>query len=358
MVRWNPWSTRGPIGLDIGGRYIKAAQVAGDGPQARLAAAAVFERLHPGQPFDEGEARRLRAVLDRRGFTGRSVVAAAPGTQVMSSVLQMPPRDSGAPLERIARAEMGRAHRSDPEALEVAFWEIPAPARAPEGVPMMAVACPHAAAEGLLDLLEAQGLSVNALDLGGWAMARACAPLLAQEPGIVTAVDLGWQTVTLVLLHEQTMIYKRTMGGVGLGTLVESAHHDTRLDPKVIDYLLGDIGFLEPPADADADWRKLAHKVRGPLELHFEQVAQELRLSLGYAAHQYPDAAADRLLLMGGGAAIPGLAEHLGACLEARVAVVRPADVCDRSPMLHDEATSPAMTAALGLAMHPLEVTA
>lgn len=346
--------TRSAIGLDIGHATIKAVQLEHLGERPRLVAAAVVERLEPGQPLSIKETKRLREVLIRRGFIGRRVVIAAPPDAARCNLLSLPPRDSGAPVIDIARAEMSRAHRVSPEALEVALWDVPPPVRATDGVPTMVAACLHEPAEQILDALEAANFEVIAVDLACWAIARAMGDLL-NSPGIVAALDLGYRLATLVLLHQGTVIYERPLGGMGLEPLIETTRRQAQLDPQLVDYLLFNAGFNGASAEL-AEHHHLVDRVRAPLEVHFDQIAQELRLSLGYAANEYPAATSDYLLLTGAGAAIPGLNKYLAETLQVEVDVLLPAAVCAHTGAQTRDANEPALAIATGLALHEQEV--
>src|SRR5439155_3902434 len=105
--------------------------------------------------------------------------------------LELPPRSSNAPLERIARMEVARAHRFAPDSFEMGCWDLPAAARATKQTPVMAVACTHSDAAAIMDPFEAGGMNVVALDVKAAALARACSPLLAADAtAIIGIVDL------------------------------------------------------------------------------------------------------------------------------------------------------------------------
>src|SRR4051794_31126799 len=90
------------IGIDAGAGAISAVQVsaAGDG-RPRIEAAGIVERSEAEGPVgipSLDEARRLADVLYRQGFEGRRVVLAVPDGVLLTALLELPPRGSGAPL--------------------------------------------------------------------------------------------------------------------------------------------------------------------------------------------------------------------------------------------------------------------
>src|SRR5690606_26804280 len=126
-----------PIGIDVGARSIKAAQLGRAGRAWGVRTLARLTRSTPGLP-GAAEAVRLADSLGRLGFQGRRVVLAVPEDRLLTSVFELPPRSSGAPLEQMAIMELARSVRRDARSLEAACWEVPAPTRAGAGTHLMA----------------------------------------------------------------------------------------------------------------------------------------------------------------------------------------------------------------------------
>src|SRR5437763_741542 len=162
------------IGLDMGSRSMKAAQVSRSGTQVRVEAAAVIPYASAETTLDEQGMRRLRDVLHRQGFHGHNLVVAAPADKLHVELLDLPPRHSGAPIDQIAQAEMMRMAKLEPNAFEMATWDLPAPPRGGTGTAVMAVAARHAETTSLCETMESAGLSVEAIDVQACAIARAC----------------------------------------------------------------------------------------------------------------------------------------------------------------------------------------
>lgn len=350
-MRWFPHTRRSPIGLSLGSRSIRAVQLDGAG---RIVAAAILPRRSPATPVDAAELQRLDAVLARQGFTGRHVVLAAPAQMVVSAVMELPPRRSGAPVEEIARLELERSVRGEPQPMEMAIWDLPTPARARDATHVMAVACRRGDAESLLTLFDPVGLEVVALDVHAAALTRAMHRWLSPGQDIAAAVDLGWSTARVVVWHQQTVVYERTLADLGLGAIAAELTAQVQLPPDVADNLLREMEL--GGADVAAMGRRSSgamHDARSIVTARFSTLAQEVARSIDYASHQYPAATGRRLVLTGAGAGIPGLAQlvHHGASLEP--AVIGPADLMDHDARLVDRCRSPELTTAAGLAMHP-----
>jgi len=201
------WPSRpGVIGLDLGEAALWAAQRARGG---RLLTACL-PRADPGAAVTPQELGALVGVMRRRGLRGRTVVVAAPASELVSTALSLPPRTSGAPVETIASAELAqRCGKGEP--VQTAFWEVPMMTRPEPGTPAMGVALPTARAEALVQLVESAGLDVAAIDTRGWAIARHVSAQPTAAGGVVVALDLGWDHAAIVLVREGVVVYERSL---------------------------------------------------------------------------------------------------------------------------------------------------
>ena len=350
-MRWLPSSKRTPIGIDAGGRFINAVQLGRAGRGWRIEAAASIARRDSAVPLDVEETVRLVAVLDRQGFRGRAAVLAMPSDSVMTAVLEVPSETAAAPIAQLARLELAAAHKCDPQSLEVACWRLPRPARSAGAGCISAVACKHHEANGLIDIFEAAGMMVAALDVQSCAAARACAPILAGSSGLAALLNVGWTTAHLVVLCADVVVFERALTEHGLNRLHMVLAGKFDLQPDVADHLIGEIGLTQaPPGAVRSD---LLKAVRGHIAGYLDRLASELRLSLSYAAQEHAKSGVDRLLVHGEGASIPGLADRLSSALDLELRMVAPTDVVECRPSLMATCRWPILSTALGLAQHP-----
>ena len=344
-----PGSLRTPIGLDVGARGIKAAQLRRSGRGWRAEALTMFPRERPDAPVDRAEAERLSRVLPRQGFVGKCVVLAVPDQKLLTGILDLPPSSSGAPLDKIARIELSRVHRQEPDAFEMAYWQLPASPQVKDSTQAMAVACPHADANEFLDVFEQAGLDVAALDVRTCAVARACEPMLAPTPAITAVLDVGWNASVLLLLYKDTVVYDRVLAEAGLKSASQAVGKKLRLDDDVVNHLLVEIG-LAPDPEIQGPQRQVVGDVTKALVKHCDGLIGELDAPFAYALHQYPPEGVKRMLLIGGGPSISGLAEHLAERLDMEVFAVSPVNLADCPQHLTARAGSAALTVAVGLA--------
>jgi type IV pilus assembly protein PilM len=334
---------RTPIGLDLGTHSLKAVQLAGRGTSCRAVAVASIPRSKPGSSLDQSDLLRLSETLQRQGFNGREVIVAVPPSQLRTGMLELPARSSDVPMDEIARSEFCRITRCDPAEALISYWELPAPARASRATYAMAVGCNGPDADQWIDLIQGVGLEVVAMDANGSALARSCQPVAAAEPDLTAILDVGWSCCAMVITKSGQVIYERRIAESGLSGLVQTLAKDNELSADDANNLLHSVGLRCARAeDVDMDCRASA-------ATHFARTFDELRQSLNYAAHQYPDAARPLLLLCGGGARIAGLAEFIEGEMHLKVRTVEAADVLSAPPSLGRTMTT-TMLSAIGLA--------
>ncbi len=346
-MRWIAGKPSAPIGIDVGGRCIKAVQYSDLSPPWHVEAAISLQRAGDNVPIDRSQVRQLADAMAEAGFQGNQVILAVPSDKLLTGIMALPPRQSHAPVEQLAQLELSRMHRCNPKSFEMACWDLPAPARAGEATYVMAAACPHSDANTLLDAFEAEGLTVMGLDIHASAVARACWGLLSDRLGIAAILDVGWNLARLVLLHQNIIVYVRKLNKCGLEALVSLLSTELKCDMDQAERLLFEEGLGHEPSDEDPP-------SQGPGQLHeaaaahFNTMIEEMRIPLSYLANQYPDAVMGRLLLTGGGAQIPGLKEYLSSGIEVEVLTIALMDLARCSPQLQLR-DSPAMTVAAGL---------
>lgn len=346
-----PHADRSPIGIDIGRTAIGAVQVSSRGERCRVEAAAVLDRPPAADtgvtlPTPD-EAGRLCDVLYRQGFTGRRITLAVPDHRLLTAILELPPRESGAPIEQLAKVELSRVHKREPGSLEMACWDIPAPARPGDGSHIMAAACAHEDAGPLLDIFESAGLTVVALDSRPWAMTRACRSLLSSAQNVSAILDLGEAGALLTIIRTGVVVYERPMPEAGIGALRARLCAELHTLPDVADYALA--ALSSAPGSAPQDDTQTLKGAGAIVDEHTDSLIVEVRSALDYALHRYPGGV-DHLLLAGPGTQLANLAARVSAALSVTATVVCPAALAECPEALLGPCSNPALTTALGLA--------
>ena len=327
-----------PIGLDVGSRFVKAVQLAPQGSHQQLVAAAMIERAPSAGTMTGQEAQALRKKLGSLGFVGNRLALAVPEEKLLSGIMELPPASSGAPIEALARSELARMHKCEPQSFEMTSWTLPAPARAANTTFVMGAACCHADANSLLDSFENEGFCVESLETQSQALARALTPVLVGKGNLTGVLDLGWATPRLVLLYEDVVVYERRLTRSAYGNVVADVAKLLGMASEEAETLLAggdEKSHSEPITDICRDYAK--------------KLAEEMRMPLTYVSNQYPDATAEQLLLVGGGATLPGIDKMLTEEVGVPAKIVTLTDLFECPP----ETTrfqGPALVTASGLA--------
>jgi Tfp pilus assembly PilM family ATPase len=329
------------IGVEVGPRAATAVQLVRRGAGWRVAASAWCPRAAPGAPVSPSEALRFREVLERHGFHGREVVLAAPGDHLLVTPLDLPPRASGAPLERLARMELSRVHKLDVEAMEVALWDFPGPAQASGGASMMVAGLPHADSEAVLRPFDAAGFDVVALEPRVCAVCRAASPVT--DPARVTGViDLDEAAAMLSVLHRGEVAYVRVMPDAGIAPLRAALSQQLGVRAGVVDLMIDPPGAVASRVEMPEDGAAVVNAVA-------QAVAQEARAAVEYVSRRCGAVGAETVLATGLGVHVPGILGHLAEAVGVKTRIVAP---CDALGVESGASSDPTMTAATGLAMH------
>lgn len=375
-MRWLARQKLSPIGLDVGSRAVKAVQLSGAPGAWSLAAATLIPRsprqqTEPEVPsvdsddlretraadaepakrnasLSDEELQRIARVLPRQGFVGDRLVLAVPHQQLRSGIIELPSRKSGAPLEQIARMETASIHRLAPTAFEFTWAELPATSRQHELTRAMVAACPHADADALLDRFAEHNLDVAVLDVAAAALARLADVAEESHHHVLAVIDLGQEAATLVIIYQGTVIYERRLPEAGFAALAGTLTREFEIEDRVARYLLEEVGLVSEGEHPDA----MPGDMRALIQDQLADLVRELNISLSYAQHQYPDVEIGPLMLVGGAARMPNLAEALSHQLPQNASVLTPAQRVAASDTMLAAAADPAMSLAAALAMH------
>jgi Tfp pilus assembly PilM family ATPase len=326
-----------------------AAQLSVSGQEYHLFALCLLPRAQAENEVCRADAAALRRVLKRQGFRGSRIAVAAPREKLMRAALELPLKVSGAPIAQITRMELSRLHNVAPDSFEMVHWELKAPDSSKPVTQTLALGCPHEAANAFLDVFEEAGFDVVALDAPGAAAVRACAPLLPAPPTMTAIVDLGWRSNSMLFVCGSALVYERSLEKATLGALSRKLAEAFGIPVKSAQHVINTVGLVSSASASDLD-RPTVEAIRRHTCGHFDRLVAELKVPLSYANRQFPGAGVQRLLLIGGGAGVPGLGPYLSERLGVEARVVSPSDLVESPAALLGKAGNPATTIAVGLA--------
>lgn len=286
-----------PIGIDLSPAEVRLVQLEGTPGSVRSVRCAIVPRMaepNASRTLLPEEAGYIAEVVERRGFEGNLVSLCAPHAACTSHVVDLPPRSSHAPIEAIARAEIGRARKSAPTGFELAAWYLPQRGRSEQGV---AVACDRGPLDEQLDALEAVGLCPVAVDIEELALVRAAWRQIEGQPDAIHAViRVGWNASLGVLVLGGSVVYTRRIefGASAMVTrLVERLGLSWSEAGRILDVPEG-VGSPEAGMEraAHLGWSQLG-----------EQIGSEVDTAVTYVSHAHRAAPIGRVVIAGYGAA-------------------------------------------------------
>jgi Tfp pilus assembly PilM family ATPase len=330
----------GVIGVDVGDRWMIASQlVSRGGARAAMGASVRLPRTATGALTSQ-EAMLLGQTIAHAGFTGSRIALVAPDAALLPAVLELPPRTSKAPIEQLARIEVARIHRREPDGFDLATWDLPATDRTRGVTHAMALALPTEAGDVAATAFDVTGADVVAIEPRACALARCGAAASGGVPGLYGVVDVGWSATTLVLVHvtgdtPASVVYERRMQEVQLGGCIERLRQAIGVDTDVAEAAMR-------RSEEEMREAKLAELYRTIRRFQTElsdALVPEVQRSFVYAMQRYPAIPMAGVWLTGEGACVRGVRARLSSALALDVALMTPATVTqvdERSPLARD----------------------
>lgn len=240
------------VGVDVGMNTLRAVALRQHGMKCDVVAAVECLRTpnHPNPT--QLDVQRLMQAMERQGVTFSRVILGAPPERVLSSMIELPPRSSGAPIESLAHAELSKSLAG---AFESHLWDLPDAARQ-SATEYLAIAYSHDDASELIAPFESEGIQILAIEPGITALAR----VTGSNNRVV--LDIGSRGTRLYAYEGKNVLFARCV-----------SHPDGASDPaSIVGGFIGTIDYLVNrfPALDDA-----TVVVLGQPEL-YEGVRQEL----------------------------------------------------------------------------------
>jgi type IV pilus assembly protein PilM len=322
------------VGLDLGSWSVKAVEL-----KAGLRGVE-FVRLEelilpPEAGGDEREAN-IQLFLDRSGFEADTVAAAMPGDRITQRHLRLP--FSG--KARIDQTVAFEVEETLPVPLDTMVLTHEQVSSSADQTDVLAVLCPSSDVSELLERLQRLDADPRVLEIGGAVLAN-----LSRYAGLDDVprlmVDVGHRTTDLCLLLEGKPVAVRSVpiAGEHLTAAIAEARDVTAAEAERIKH---EEGVFEPDSSKPAS-PELRHVL--------ERLTREIQRSVhAVAGDQLDRASPSEVVLMGGSAQLPGLAEFLRERTGMPCRVISfPTSTGESSPW--DDASHPSFATAAALAL-------
>ena len=328
---------KGWIGIDLGARAIKMAQVQRVGSHLRLAAARVIPR-----PAISGDAGSLSSAGDwwaevcksasRSGFAGRQAACVVP---MGMTDLQSLPLPDGTLAERrtMIAGELESMFAGGAEGRSFDFWDTSMAEDAGqanrENVAVMSLGNEDAAAA--TSALSHAGLRCHVIDGLPLTLARAVRMVTSAMPAEpVAALDWGYSSVTFCIVQAGRPVFTRQLRDCKFSDLPNCISRTLKLSEEDAQQLLATHGVIDP-AGRDDTLRSVQEVVADVVGEPIAGILAEVAKTLSYLKLHRSNLTPERLWLFGGGATVKNIAPYLAAKAGLETAVWRlPGDSAGR----------------------------
>ena len=350
FVRNNPTTL---IGVDISSTAVKLLQLSRTGDRYRVEHYAV-EPLPPNSVVEKNVveidqvADAIRRAVDRSGSKTKFAAAAVAGSSVITKLIPMPADLSEDELEAQVELEAANYIPYPIDEVNIDFNTLGAMPGAADMQQVLLVAARADDVGARQSALEIAGLKAQVMDVEAFAIENAFElmqpSLNIPAGGLVALVDIGASMTTLNILRDGRSLYAReqVFGGRQLteeimrryGLTYEEAGRAKRLGglPESYEYEV-----LEPFRET------LAQQVSRLLQFY-------------YASSEYNRV--DQIVLSGGCASIPGIAQQVEEQLGVSTVVANPLAQMTLGPRVQAQALAqdaPALMIACGLALRSFD---
>lgn len=250
-----------------------------------------------------GEA--IRRAVKRSGTKTREAAVAISGDAAITKVIQMPKQLSDADLEGQVELQADQYIPFPMEEVSFDFETIGESERDPDMVDVLLVATRTENVDQRQAAVEAAGLSARVVDVEAFAVENACTLLTHQMPDggvekFVAIVDFGASTTTFSVLHNLKVIYTRDFA-FGGQQLTEEIMRTYGLS-------LEDAGRAKKEGGLPSNYQPEV------LDAFMDDMSQQVSRSLQFflasgTGRDQPD----QVLVCGGCANIPGVADVIGS---------------------------------------------
>lgn len=308
------------IGLDIGAGGIRAVQLhreASCWTVVRATSSLTGSSENTNTIRMTGLGGRIAGCLGNSEFRGRKATIALSSPDVEFHTLELPQavlQQHEAQVSAVVRSEMEGLADVQGAEFEAAHWTLPPGMGASPNT--LCVAARHELVQELVDVSRAARVECVCVDTAASALSRFGAYLKEWKNDELWGIlDVGLRQSRLLLCVDNTPVLVRTAGPGGAGW-TEVISEALEISTKAAEVQKCQHGLTRPNRsqdrlDEDDIRTELGSMMFGSLRRILKGMGEEIKRSYEYVLGCYPNMTASDLVLVGGGAAMRSLPEHL-----------------------------------------------
>jgi type IV pilus assembly protein PilM len=267
----------------------------------------------------EAVLKALRNALAEQTSGVKDINVCAPGYQVFSKFVKLPPVDAG----KVTQIIQYEAQQNVPFPLVEVVWDYQILGSTPTGeLEVLLVAIKSEVVEGLFRLAEEAKLRLQLCDVSPAALCNAFRYNYGDLEGCTMLLDIGAKTSDL-LFFENSKVFSRSIN-LGANSITQDFANEAKLKFDAAEQLKLSEGFVslggayeEPENPNQAAISKIARQFMTKLHIQVNQTIQFYRGQMGGAAPQ-------RLFLAGGASVMPYAAQFFAEKLNVPVEYFNP----------------------------------
>ena len=355
------------LGIDIGTSALKIAELSRAGERLKLEnygemkAPSFYEK--PFRTFEkttlllssQDVANAIRGIMEEAQIKTSRVAFSIPDFSTFFTAFELPAMTQ----EEVAQAVEYEARQHVPlPLLDITLdWQITAGRPATDkqkGTPLkiLLVAVPNEVVNQYQQIASAAGLKLDAIEAEVFSFARASA---SYEKGVVVLVDIGAQSATVSIVEKGMVKLSHSfdMAGAEFTRRLAQSFHMEYEEAEKIKRQQGLEHSLVAGEQTAQEAQPSVKLILGPI---IDLIIVEIeKISRAFKQEEGKDA--EKIILAGGSALLPGLAEYIGYQVKEEIIISNPFESLVYPPILerHLKAMGPAWAVAIGVAKRGLE---
>jgi type IV pilus assembly protein PilM len=263
--------------------------------------------------------KALREAIAEKGFKAKNLNVCAPGFQVFSKFVKLPPVDAG----KVTQIIQYEAQQNVPFPLAEVVWDYQIMGSSAGGeLEVLLVAIKSEIVEGLFRVAEQAKLKLNLCDASPAALCNAFRYNYGELEDCTMLLDIGAKTSNL-LFFEKGKVFSRSIS-LGANSITQDFANESKLKFEIAEQIKVREGFVslggayeEPENQHQAAISKIARQFMTKLHIQVNQTIQFYRGQQGGSAPQ-------RLYLAGGASIMPYTAQFFAEKLNVPVEYFNP----------------------------------
>ena len=263
--------------------------------------------------------KALREAIAEKGFRAKNLNVCAPGFQVFSKFVKLPPVDAG----KVTQIIQYEAQQNVPFPLAEVVWDYQIMGSSAGGeLEVLLVAIKSDVVEGLFRVAEQSKLKLNLCDASPAALCNAFRYNYGELEDCTMLLDIGAKTSNL-LFFEKGKVFSRSIA-LGANSITQDFANEGKLKFEIAEQIKVKEGFVslggayeEPENPNQAAISKIARQFMTKLHIQVNQTIQFYRGQQGGSAPQ-------RLYLAGGASIMPYTAQFFAEKLNVPVEYFNP----------------------------------